>query len=156
MDALDADRMTRGEVAGALVALVNTLMVDGDLTDDDLGRIREAAVRERKRIGAERTWAETAHVHDEPHAPVVTFAKEDMAVFKAMQRAHADPDSLQPGDHIPEQVDASGVICHDCRRDLVSDAGSLRILVCPSLHGRRPRDLVPRDPDGAVECGRVG
>lgn len=54
----------------------------------------------------------------------------------------------------PETVDASDVVCHDCGGALVSDRGDLRILVCPDLHGLRPRDLVPTQPDGAVECGR--
>jgi hypothetical protein len=47
-----------------------------------------------------------------------------------------------------------GARCCDCRRELVSDAGSVRILVCPKLHNRRPPDLAPTNPDGAVECGR--
>lgn len=119
--------------------LVRLLMADGDLSEDDLLRIRDATMRERALIGQEQAWRETAHAHDEPHRSVVT----------------AIPTEGLPEDQWPEEVDASGLVCHDCGRDLVSDRGSIRILVCPSLHGRRPAELAPADPDGAVECGRV-
>lgn len=53
----------------------------------------------------------------------------------------------------PEDVDASGVTCHDCNQELVSDRGSGRILVCPRVHGSRPAGMLPKHRDGAVECG---
>lgn len=123
------DLRLRGAAGMALGELMRELAADGELDDADLARIADAAARERGRITSERTAAERAHVHDEPHVSVVTTGADGV-----------------------EEVDASGVVCHDCQRALVSDAGSLRILVCPTLHNRRPSQLVPVA-DGAVECG---
>lgn len=55
----------------------------------------------------------------------------------------------------PHTADAVGLACCDCRRGLVADVTELRVLVCPTLHGRRPRDMVPVETEGAVECGRA-
>ena len=55
----------------------------------------------------------------------------------------------------PEDVNANALICHDCRRDLVADSTFQRVLVCPTLHGRRPPGMAPTNPDGAVECGHA-
>lgn len=115
---------------GALVHLANELAMDGDLSDDDLAIIADAAAAMRGRIVAERTVAERAHVVDTPHRVVVTTADDGT-----------------------ETVDASGMVCGDCGRELVSDVGTSRILVCPRVHGRRPHALRPTDPDGAVHCG---
>ena len=120
----------RGESAASLRFLIDELMADGTLDDDDLATIAQATAAAREKVAADKAWAETAHVHDEPHRTEVTV-----------------------DEHGHEDVDASGVTCCDCGRALVSDAGSLRILVCPRLHGRRG-SLRPTDPDGAVECGR--
>lgn len=120
--------MTRNR--GGLVHLANTLTVDADLDDDDIARIEQAASRERDRIAGEKAWRERARVVETPHRPIVTVADDGA-----------------------EEVDASGMVCDDCGRGLVSDAGSERILVCPRIHGRRPRELRPKDPDGAVCCG---
>ena len=54
----------------------------------------------------------------------------------------------------PEVSDASGVICHDCKRGLIRDPGG--IFVCPKLHGRRPGEMTPSNGTGAVECGQAG
>lgn len=115
---------------GALVHLANDVAADRAVPEDDVRAIVAAAVGTRQRLEEERTIAERAHVVDTPHRPVVTVG-EDGA----------------------EQVDASAMVCADCGRWLVSDAGSSRILVCPRVHGRRPPDLRPTDPDGAVLCG---
>lgn len=53
----------------------------------------------------------------------------------------------------PETVDASGLVCHDCGRELMADVYYQRILVCQRVHGHRPTELVPKHSDGAVECG---
>lgn len=131
------DARMRGEAGMALSSLIEELMADGTLDDADLARIADATARERGRIADEKGWAETAHVCDAEHAAVVT----------------AIPTEGLPEDQWPEEVDASGLRCHDCGRELVSDAGSIRILVCPRLHGRRGQ-LRPEDEHGAVECGR--
>ena len=114
----------------ALAELIAKLSADGDLSDGDLRQIHDAAVAQTDAILADRRWAEAAHVHDAPHLPVITLRDDG-----------------------GEDVDASAIICHDCRRDLVSDAGTVPLLVCPTLHGRRPAALLP-GPGGAVECGR--
>jgi hypothetical protein len=54
----------------------------------------------------------------------------------------------------PESVNADGMRCHDCGRELVADPYYERILVCQKVHGHRPTELRPKDPDGAVECGQ--
>ena len=57
--------------------------------------------------------------------------------------------------HLHETThEGENAICHDCRRGLISDAGTERILVCPKLHGRRPAELLPSKPNGAAECGQ--
>ena len=68
--------------------------------------------------------------------------------------AHQAGTAVSSQGHDPESVDASGVICHDCKQYLLSDAGSERILVCPRVHGHRPAGMVPKHADGAVECGQ--
>lgn len=113
-----------------LATLVAELAADGELSDADLAAIHDAAVSQTLAIKDAAAWREKAHLHEEPHVPVITL----------------DADG-------GEETDASGVRCHDCGRDLVSDAGTARILVCPTIHGRRPADLEPADPDHAVECG---
>lgn len=113
-----------------LASLIGDLSSDKDLSDDDLVAIHDAAVRETKRRQEANRWRETAHVHDVPHVPTVTVHKDGS-----------------------EEVDASGVCCHDCGSHLIADVGTVRYLVCPSLHGRRPDELVPKG-DAAVECGR--
>lgn len=118
------------DARGSLVHLVNTLAADGELDAADLARIEAAIGAERRRIDEERHWRERARVVDEPHEPVVTIL----------------PDGS-------EDVDVSRVVCDDCGRGLIADAGSEPVLVCPRLHGRRPRDLRPTHPTGAVCCG---
>jgi hypothetical protein len=117
-------------IRDALSALVKQLSTDADLDDADLARIHDAAVDQARVIQAEKAWAQTAHLHDVSHAPIVTV----------------DADGA-------EDVDASPHVCHDCRRQLVADVLDERTLVCPKLHGRCPRDLVPGK-DAAVECGQ--
>lgn len=124
--------LPRGKTAADLRFLVDELMADGSLDDDDLARIAAATAAERARVLDDKAAGETVHLHDVPHVAIVTVD--------------------ETGD---ETVDASGVRCCDCGRDLVSDAGSFRILVCPRIHGRRPPAMRPPDPDGAVECGRA-
>lgn len=141
------------EVRDAIQLLVRELMMDGDLSDADLARIAEATAAERLRIAEEQAWATTAHVHDEPHRSVITFDPDELKAYLAAPDHREDGSEVPPGDRIEEHVDASGMVCHDCLRPLVSDRGSVRILVCPTLHGRRPPALVPGE-DGAVECGR--
>ena len=126
------------DIRADMLELVHALVADEALEDADLQRICVAIGLEYRAIGAERAWAETAHVHAEPHRPVTTLVAFD--------------EGGRSGER--EETDASGVVCHDCSRALVSDVGSQRVLVCPSLHGRRPAALVPEDPDHAVECGR--
>lgn len=113
-----------------LASLVSELTADGDLSDDDLVAVHDAAVREAKLRQEASRWRQTAHIHDVPHVPSVTV--------------HDDGS---------EEVDASDVQCHDCGSHLVADVGTVRYLVCPSLHGRRPQELEPKG-DAAVECGR--
>lgn len=125
-------------IRGDLLELAHALVADPTLDDADLQRIATGIAAEYRRIAAEHAWAETAHIHAEPHRPVVTLVP-----FAEGGRS---------GER--EETDASAMVCHDCGRALVSDVGSTRILVCPSLHGRRPAALRPDDPDHAVECGR--
>jgi hypothetical protein len=54
----------------------------------------------------------------------------------------------------PESVHADDVVCHDCGRELVADVTYERVLVCQKVHGHRPTEMVPKNPDGAVECGQ--
>lgn len=122
---------------GTLIALAHALTQDETMEDADLARIAAAADREHARIVSERSWAATAHVCEVPHAPVITTEAFD--------------EGGRSGER--EVVDASGVVCHDCGRALVSDVGTEPVLVCPSLHGRRPRELAV-GPGQAVECGR--
>ena len=126
------------DTRGALLELAHVLVADPELTDADLQRIGVAIGAEHRRITDERARAETAHLHAEPHVPATTLVPYDEGGRKGER----------------EEVDASGVVCHDCGRALVSDVGSRRILVCPTLHARRPAALVPDDADHAVECGR--
>lgn len=132
-----------------LQALIAELAADGDLSPDDLARIHDAARAAHADVKAEQDWRSTAHVHDVAHAPIVSFDADELKAYLA---DGGDPDKA--GDFLGELVDASGVICHDCQRELVSDKGDRRLLVCSRLHGRRPGELVPEHPDGAVECGR--
>lgn len=140
----------------ALAELVEKLSADGDLSEDDLRLIHDAAVAQVNVIVEARAWAEHAHVHEAPHLPVVTLEEEALKAYLAAPE-YRDVDGEQvmvpPQERVPEQVDASAVVCHDCGRALVSDAGTLPILVCPTLHGRRPLHLVPGAGE-AVECGR--
>lgn len=124
----------------ALAALIEQLAEDGEIDEDDVARIHAAAATEHATVKAEKAWRETAHVHDVPHRPTIT------------RRPVAD---LAEADW-PEEVDASDVICHDCRRELIADRDIARVLICPKLHSRRPGELKPGDPDGAVECGQPG
>lgn len=126
------------DTKAALLELAHALVADQELADADLRRIAVAIATEHRRIGEERAWATTAHVHAELHRPVVTLVPFDEGGRSGVR----------------EETDASAMVCHDCGRALVSDVGSRRILVCPSLHGRRPAALVPEDPDQAIECGR--
>ena len=147
------------DVRTALSDLVEKLSADGDLSDEDLALIHDAAVAQATAVQEAKRWAELAHVHDEPHRPVVTLDGDALLAYLAAPDFTEGPDGalgmVPPDQRVPEHVDASGVICHDCGRDLVADAGTTRVLVCPSLHGRRPGDMVPTDPDGALECGRA-
>jgi len=145
----------------ALADLIAKLSEDGDLSDDDLRQIHDAAVGQTNAIVVAKRWAEFAHVHDAPHLPVVTFDPDALLAYLADPQYHeviikgeSFTEMIPPGERVPELVDASAVICCDCRRALVSDAGETPILVCPTLHGRRPRELEPV-PGGAVECGRA-
>lgn len=137
----------------ALADLIEKLSADGDLSDDDLRQIHDAAVGQTNAIVGAKRWAEFAHVHDAPHLPVTTFDPAELEACLADPQYDAEGGLIPPGDRIPELVDTSAVICCDCRRALVSDAGMVPVLVCPTLHGRRPRELEPV-PGGAVECGQ--
>ena len=110
------------DARATLRALADELAADGDLSDEDIGRIAAAAAVTAERVLAERSALEQAHVHPTSHR---TTEKADDA------------------------------ICHDCRRPLVSDVGTERILVCPTLHGLRPAGLRPSTKHGAVECGQA-
>jgi len=127
------------DIPATLRALAEQVIASPELDDDAMVRVHNAAVAEVWRIQQERDWAKTAHVHEVPHAPVITTVPTE---------------GLDEKDW-PEEVDASGMVCHDCGRDLVADIAGPRTLVCPSLHGRRPGELVVKAPDGAVECGRT-
>lgn len=116
--------------------IVGRMASDPDLSDEDLVAVANAAAREANHRKAIARWRETAHVHDAPHAPIVTPIPTE---------------GLEEKDW-PEDVDVSGVVCHDCGRHLQADVGTVRYLVCPSLHGRRPQELEPKG-DAAVECG---
>lgn len=148
----------------ALAELVEKLSADGDLSEDDLRQIHDAAVAQANVIVEAKAWAEHAHVHEAPHLPVVTLEKAALEAYladpeyrevevvgKGRERL-LDRVVVPPEERVPEHVDASAVMCCDCRRALVSDAGTEPILVCPTLHGRRPRHLVPGAGE-AVECG---
>lgn len=124
--------LPRGESAATLRFLIDELMADGSLDDDDLARIAQATATERERVLDDKAATLSAHVHDVSHAPIVTT-----------------------DDAGEETVDATPHRCCDCGRDLVSDAGSFRILVCPRVHGKRAPAMRPTNPDGAVECGRA-
>lgn len=118
------------DVRGAVVHMVNLLAADGELDDADLARIAERIASERQRIADEKSWADRMRVVETPHRPVIV--------------------TLEDG---AEDTDLSAMRCGDCDRELISDAGSERVLVCPRIHGIRPRDVRPSDPDGAVYCG---
>ena len=140
----------------ALAELVEKLSADGDLSEDDLRQIHDATVAQTNAIIEAKAWAELAHVHDDPHRPVITFDKDALKVYLAApeyREVDGEQVMVPPGERLAEMVDTSAMVCHDCGRALVSDAGTMPILVCPSLHGRRPPHLVP-GPGGAVECGR--
>lgn len=122
----------------ALPDLVAQLLEDGELDDMDLALIHDAMVAQATATKEAKAATSLAHVHEEPHAPLVTLIP-----VEGLDEAQW-----------PEHVDASGLVCHDCGRELVSDAGTTRVLVCPSLHGKRPQGMAPSEPDGAVECGR--
>lgn len=145
------------DVRGSVRLLVEQLMADGELDDEDLARIAEATAAARRLIGEEKAWRETAHVHDVPHVSVVTLDEVALKAYLAAPEhrmgANGRREMVPPAERVPELTDASGMVCHDCGRALVSDRGSIRILVCPSLHGRRPPELIAVR-DGAVECGR--
>lgn len=134
------DQNPRPKDAGeALLKLAATVVADDALGQVEMGRIHDAAVAEAVLIQGEQAWAETAHVHHKAHVSITTTAP----AFKG-----------QPKDEQPESVDASGFVCHDCGRALIADVGLERILVCPRLHGRRPRSLALKGDHDAVECGR--
>lgn len=59
--------MTTGDAHSRLVALVDELASDGELSDEDLARIADAAAAETARVRGERAWRETAHVHRTAH-----------------------------------------------------------------------------------------
>ena len=117
------------DIRASLADLVARLSADGDLDDLDLALIHDAAVAEANARQQAKKATERAHIHDVPHRPVITVYNWG------------------------EDVDASGIVCHDCGRELVSDAGTTRVLVCPRIHGNRSPTMLPDDPDGAVECG---
>lgn len=149
------------DARAALADLVAQLSADGELDEADLVLIHNAAVAQAQAIQQTKQWAAVAHVHDEPHAPVTTFDPKDLAAYLESPdyRTVSTPDGdleeiVPPGERIAELVDTSGVICHDCGGQLVADSTHQRILVCAKLHGRRPPELVPAHPDGAVECGQ--
>lgn len=137
----------------ALAHLVAKLSADGELSDADLATIHDAALTQVNTIVADREWAAAAHVHDASHLPVITFDPEELEAYLADPDHDDEGDELPPGDRIPEHVDASAIVCHDCRRGLINDVGDVPLLVCPTLAGRRPRDMIPAA-GGAVECGR--
>lgn len=122
----------------ALPDLIARLLADGELDDDDLALIHDATVGAAQARQEAKRLMQTAHVHDVPHAPAVTLVPYDTGARSGMR----------------EDVDASGIVCHDCGSGLVADTRHARVLVCPSLHDRRV-PLTPTEPDGAVECGRT-
>lgn len=141
----------------ALAELVAKLSEDGDLSEDDLRQIHDAAVAQTNAIVEAKAWADLAHIHDEPHLPVVTLEEEALKAYLVdpeHREVEGRREMVPPDERVPELVDASAVICHDCHRGLVSDIGDAPLLVCPTLHGRRPAHLVPGRGQ-AVECGRA-
>jgi len=130
--------MELATIRQVLPELVDQLLEDGELDDMDLAILHDAMVSAANAANAAKDATAAAHVHDVAHRPVITRV----------------PTEGLDEDQWPESVDASGVVCHDCGRELISDAGTTRILVCPRIHGKRPSHLAPTDPDGAVECGR--
>lgn len=124
------------------------------LTHEHRLRLWNAIGAEGNTLLEEHRWRETVHVHEVSHAPVTSI---DAELLKAY-RKHPDVDEqgkpVPPEQRLPESVDASGAICHDCGRALITDTVHDRILICPRLHRVRPGEFVPKHKDGAVECGR--
>ena len=143
------DAITKGDPRDGLLSLVALLTGDDDLSVDDVRRIATATAMQVDKLRLERDARKLAHVHDVPHQPIVTrvptLSPEGSGVL------------LDPADWAE---DVTPAICHDCGRSLIADASEVRILVCSRLHpssrdpGLRPPEMVPTDPDGAVECGR--
>jgi hypothetical protein len=113
--------------------LADQIERDVDLDDSERLLIHNAAVAMAQHIQHEKEWRASAHVHDVSHVNPADGLSDEEAL------ALEEPSSL---------------VCHDCGRGLIGDAGTERLLTCPKLHGRRPAELVPSDPDGAVECGQ--
>lgn len=103
-------------------------------SEDDLARIHDGATAALERIQAEKRVLGDAHLHEVPHDP-----KRDR---RGAQVQFSDEEGYP-------------AVCHDCGRDLVSDRGEGRLLVCPKLHAL-PHGLRPKLADGAVECGQSG
>lgn len=89
-----------------------------------------------------------------PEGPPVREVVASLVTIKGTtQHSHQAGTPVSAPGMDPESVDASGVVCHDCGQALIRDKGDFAPLICPRLHGIRPRDLTPKREDGAVECG---
>lgn len=107
----------------SLKTIDDELAADPEFAPADKARVTNAATAEVARIRAEKHVAQTAHACAKKHVPKT-----------------ARGEVVEPA------------ACHDCGRMLVSDAGTDRILVCPRVHGLRPKKMSTIG-DGAVECG---
>lgn len=146
----------------ALPDLVEQLLADGELDDMDLAVLHDAMVAQANATKEAKASVALAHLHDEPHGPVVTLEPVALEAYLAApewRTVEVDgqfaEEQVPAAERVPELVDASGLVCHDCGRALVADVSEARVLVCPTIHGKRPPYLVPTHPDGAVECGRA-
>lgn len=108
---------------------------------------------------AERLHAFAAQVENDPDLDDDDrVAIHDAAVGMAQRiqrlKALRDTAHIHEVKHIFNEDPAKDSFrCHDCRRALVSDAGTERLLVCPQVHGFFAGSMRPKNPDGAVECG---
>jgi len=152
------DAITKGDPRDGLLSLVALLTGDDDLSVDDVRRIATATAVQVDKLRLERDARKLAHVHDFPHLPVKSLVP--LTVSGNEGEAFRNAPDVPPEANWLEYVDSTAMHCCDCRRELVADASEVRILVCSRLHpssrdpGLRPPELVPTDPDGAVECGR--
>jgi hypothetical protein len=80
-------------------------------------------------------------------ASAVVTHLERVRRFRELAHVHDVPHPFA------ESPRPSAFYCCDCGNGLISDKGTERLLICPRLHGQRPPELRPKNPEGAVECG---